>query len=158
MTILKIKESGKRLQTKQKRIWAILDLTLILGLTVGFLLQTSQDVRWGGGFWETWLATHWRLPSGTAHQLVFWFRKTAHFIGYGCLSLLFWRYFYLWGIRRLTAGLGLTATVLIAVLDEYTQASSNFRSGQPADVLLDCCGGAVFIVLALIALRRRRQT
>jgi VanZ family protein len=125
---------------------------------ISFLLQTSQDVRWGGGFWETWIEAHWRLSPGTAHQLVFWVRKTAHFSGYGSLTLLFWGYFYLWGFRRRwPAGLGLTATALVASLDEYTQASSNFRSGQPTDVLLDCCGGAVFIVMAHIVMRSRRS-
>jgi VanZ family protein len=125
----------------------IVALTLVLGAVIGFLLQTSKDQRWGGGFWESWLQTHWRLTPVWAHRLVFGLRKTVHFMGYGCLTLLFWWYFALWGVRRATAVWGLTATALVASFDEYNQALSTFRSGQPTDVLLDCCGGIAFILV-----------
>lgn len=142
------------MQYKQKRVWIILLLSLILMALIGFLLQTSQDVRWGGGFWETWLKAHWRLTSVTAHQLVFRVRKMIHFTAYGSLALLFWWYFYLWGLRRTAAGVGLTATALVAAFDEYNQALSNFRTGKLTDVLLDCCGGLVFILAASVVLQR----
>lgn len=129
-------------------------LTLVLMALIGFLLQTSKDIRWGGGFWENWLKAHWRLTSATAHQLVFLVRKMIHFMAYGGLALLFWWYFYLWGLRRSAAGVGLTATALVAAFDEYNQALSNFRTGKPTDVLLDCCGGLVFILVAHGVLQR----
>jgi VanZ family protein len=145
-------------QYKQKRVWIILILSLILMAVIGFLLQTSQDVRWGGGFWETWLKAHWRLTPVMAHQLVFLARKMIHFMAYGSLALLFWWYFYLWGLRRAAAGVGLTATALVAAFDEYNQALSNFRTGKLTDVLLDCCGGLVFILAAYgVSLRRSRK-
>jgi VanZ family protein len=145
------------LQYKQKRIWIIMGLTLVLMAMIGFLLQTSKDVRWGGGFWDTWIEVHWRLTPGTAQQLVFWLRKTIHFLSYGSLTLLFWWYFYLWGLRRMTAGWGIIATALVASFDEYNQALSNFRTGKPTDVLLDCCGGAVFILVAYRVLQLRKE-
>lgn len=135
------------MQTKTKRIVMIIILTLILAAMIGFLLQTSKDVRWGGGFWDSWLQTHCHLTSAVAHQIVFWIRKTIHFVSYGGLTLLLWWYFILWGVRRAAAAWGLTGTALVASFDEYNQALSSFRSGQPADVLLDCCGGIVFITM-----------
>jgi VanZ family protein len=137
----------KQLPHNPRRVWSIIGLTLVLVMIIGFLLQTSKDVRWGGGFWETWLWLHGRLTPAAAHQAVFWLRKTVHFLGYGSLALLFWWYFVLWGLRRRTPLWGLTATALVATFDEYNQALSNFRSGNPADVLLDCCGGVVFLLL-----------
>jgi hypothetical protein len=146
-----------RLQYKQKRIGTIIGLTLVLFIIICFLLQTSKDVRWGGGFWETWLTVHWYLAPKFAWHLVFWLRKTVHFLSYGCLALLLWWYFYLWGLRRTSAGLGLTATALVAACDEYNQTLSTFRSGQPTDVLLDCCGGVVFILIAYGVLHRQKR-
>jgi VanZ family protein len=147
----------KRLPHNTGRIWSIIGLTLVLTVMIGFLLETSKDVRWGGGFWETWLRVHWRLTPAVAHQAVFWLRKTIHFLGYGSLALLFWWYFYLWGLRRTTPLLGLTTTALVAVVDEYNQALSNFRTGNPNDVLLDCCGGVVFVLVVYWVLQRGRD-
>lgn len=136
------------MQYKLKKMVGLIALTLVLGAVIAFLLHTSKDVHWGGGFWENWLQGHWHLTPEQAHQLVFGFRKTMHFMGYGCLTLLFWGYFSLWGLRRYPAFWGLAATAAVAAFDEYNQALSSFRSGKPTDVLLDCCGGLVFVLVA----------
>jgi VanZ family protein len=143
------------LRTKLKQIVMIGLLTVVIGIMIAFLLHTSKDVRWGGGFWETWLEENWKLAPAFAHQLVFWSRKTVHFLAYGCLTLLFWWYFNLWGLRRATAALGIAATALVASMDEYNQSLSGFRTGLLTDVLLDCCGGVVFVLATYCWLRLR---
>lgn len=132
----------------------IIGLTLVLVGVVAFLIHTSQNTHWGGGFWEAWLMRHFSLQPSTAHQMVFWVRKSIHFSGYGILALLFWLYFFLWRLRG-AAVWGVVGAGTVAAFDEYIQSRSGFRSGQPQDVLLDICGGIVFAVLAAVYLRRR---
>lgn len=92
-------------------------------------------------------------------------RKTGHFVGYGILSLLFYR-----GRResgrilslrrpRLTdVAFSFVCTLAVASADEYHQSFLPSRTGVPQDVLLDIAGGTVFLlVLQLwLFLRRRR--
>lgn len=138
------------------RIWSIIGLTLVLGGTIAFLVQTSTNVQWGGGFWENWLTKHLQLQPAVAHQIVFWFRKTTHFLGYGSFTLLLWLYFHLWGLRK-SAAFGLIGAALVAAFDEYTQSLSSFRSGMPTDVVLDICGGIVFTLVTAWRLKQRRK-
>lgn len=140
------------------RISGIMVLTIVLVGVIGFLLHTSQDVHWGGGYWENWLRVRLGMQPVTAHLVVFWLRKSVHFIGYGVLTLLFGLYFYLWGLPK-AAWWGLLGTAAVACFDEYNQSLSGFRSGQPADVLLDVCGGIVFTLIfyGWLSLRRHRR-
>ena len=138
------------------RIWSIIGLTLVLSGTVAFLVQTSTNVQWGGGFWENWLTKHLQLQSAVAHQIVFWFRKTVHFLGYGSLTLLLWLYFHLLGLRK-AAAFGLIGTALVAAFDEYTQSLSSFLSGMPTDVVLDICGGIFFTLGVSVWLKYHRK-
>lgn len=140
----------------RKSILQITFFTLLLLTIILFLTYTSEDVRWGGGFWETWLGRHVQLGSAAAHQIVFWFRKTMHFLGYGALGILFWYYFYLWRIN-LCMWLGIGATAAVAVYDEYAQSLTGFRSGKPEDVALDICG-ALAICLAARWMRTKLRS
>ncbi|HEY8464655.1 MAG TPA: VanZ family protein [Bacillota bacterium] len=132
------------------RFWSIIGLTLVLAGVTAFLVHTSKDVQWSGGFWEQWLRTHLQLQSA---EVVFWLRKTAHFLGYGSLALLYWVYFYLWGLRKTAPWWGIVGAALVASLDEYFQSRSAFRSGQPTDVLLDISGAVIFTSVTTMWLR-----
>ncbi|HYH04646.1 MAG TPA: VanZ family protein [Bacillota bacterium] len=140
------------------RVMGIIVLTFVLAGVIGFLLHTSKNVQWGGGFWENWLRVRFNMQPVTAHLVVFWLRKSVHFMGYGGLTLLFGLYFYLWGLRK-TAYWGLLGTAAIASFDEYNQSLSSFRSGQPTDVFLDVCGGIFFtwVVYGWLRYRKRRM-
>jgi VanZ family protein len=117
-------------------------LTVILAFIILFLVYTSEEPRWGGGYWERWLVAHIRINQVDAHELVFLVRKTLHFVGYGCLGLLLWLYCFLWILKNAYwSGIGIT--LLIAMLDEYIQSHTSFRTGKPEDVLLDFAGAVI---------------
>jgi VanZ family protein len=90
---------------------------------------------------EMWESIHWRI------------RKGGHFIGYGLVSLLFFKSWYTtlrvkmaasraiyW---RLAAGLAMLATIIIACSDELHQFFIPNRTGRLEDALIDTCGGFV---------------
>lgn len=140
---------------QRTRIVSIIFMTFLLGSVIAFLLYSSEDPHWGGGFWEEWLARHFDWPQELVSQLVFNVRKSLHFTGYGGIGLLFWAYFYLWRLP-FPQGTGLLATAAVASLDEYTQSFATFRSGQPQDVLLDVCGAlAIGLIVRLVLARRK---
>jgi VanZ family protein len=136
-----------------RRVWGIAAITPVLLFFVYILVRASQDTQWGGGTWETWLTARFGWDQALAHTVVFWLRKTIHFTGYGTISLLFWLYYYLWKFPK-PGFLGVFSCVVIAAFDEYNQSLTSFRSGKPADVLLDICGAVVFYLGACWWLKR----
>ncbi|MGB9414755.1 MAG: VanZ family protein [Acidobacteriaceae bacterium] len=108
--------------------------------------------------WSGW-ATH---PHFSADNHVL--RKMGHFLGYGTLSLLFYRGRRLSGqilsIRRprlADAAFSLLCTLVVASADEYHQSFLPSRTGRPQDVLLDSAGAALFLLLLQLWLRLRRR-
>jgi len=97
---------------------------------------------------------HWALT----HHII---RKTGHFMGYGLFSLVCFRSFWIilqnaafQLLRQLKAhGLALLMTFLMAGADEFHQSFLPNRTGQFSDVLLDCCGAAVFCVLLFLGMQ-----
>jgi len=101
----------------------------------------------------------------TIHHII---RKTGHFMGYGVLSLVCFRGFWLAiedtaarQVRRLRAhGLAILVTFLAAGADELHQCFVPNRCGQFSDVMLDTCGAAVLGVLLYLGMQwgeRRRE-
>jgi VanZ family protein len=142
--------------TEKARRWSLVVLTVILALIILFLVYTSEEPRWGGGYWESWLISRFQVPVLMAHNLVFWIRKSLHFLGYGSLGLLLWLYWFLWGFKK-AYWLGIGAVGLIASLDEYFQSFTSFRTGKPEDMLLDICGAIVFTGLFNFYFKRRDE-
>ena len=66
-----------------------------------------------------------------------------------------------WGmsLRRasflLEAVLALLGTTLVASADEFHQSFLPNRTGVPSDVLLDCCGALVLLLIAYLCIRLR---
>ena len=86
----------QRKNFNQRELWTRLLLTpLLLGIVL-FLLYTSEDPQWAGSFWQKWLVARFDLEPSVAQTIVFWTRKTLHFVGYGTLSLLAWAVFAAW--------------------------------------------------------------
>ena len=121
------------------RILGIIILIPLLITIILFLTQTSTNPQWGGGYWEKLLVSWFQISKMLAHQVVFWIRKTAHFLGYGFLGVLFWAYFSLWFAPKPYLW-GIFTTGLVASFDEYLQSLSSFRSGKTTDVLIDLSG------------------
>ncbi len=128
------------------RFLNLITLTFLMTAIIAFLVYTSIDSHWGSDFWEQFIATHSHVSIQTIDELVYWFRKSLHFLGYGVLGLLTWFYCYLWGFRK-AYWPGILMASLIAAFDEFLQSRVPFRSGKPEDVLLDICGVVIITVI-----------
>ena len=99
----------------------------------------------------------------TAH---FCLRKLGHFCGYGLLSVLFYRAWYVsvglvWkgsrqGLRLEAVGLAVVCTFVVASLDEWHQRFLEGRSSSFHDVMIDTCGALVFTAVTMVVMARRR--
>jgi VanZ family protein len=92
-------------------------------------------------------------------------RKCGHFLGYGLLSISWFRAFWMtyrplrtFENRRFAAhSLAMLGTLLVASSDEFHQIFLPNRTASIWDVLIDCCGGAAMQILIWLAMRRRYQ-
>ena len=141
--------------TNRIRVLGIIVLTPLLSDIVIFLLYTSLTPHWGAGFWERWLTANFKISFKTAQIIVFWLRKNLHFWGYGFLGLLFWLYFFLWRFKK-PLFWGIIASAGVAVLDEYVQSRTSFRTGRPSDVFLDVCGVVLVCFPVYLYLKRSK--
>ena len=86
-------------------------------------------------------------------------RKTGHFVGYGLVGLSWFRAWRMtrseWRFR-IDALFAMFATAVIASCDEFHQSFLPNRTSSPWDVLLDCTGAFIFILLAGTVARTRR--
>jgi len=83
-------------------------------------------------------------------------RKSGHFAGYGLISLTWLRAWRktLPNCRFVTAALlALLGTAALASWDEWHQSFFPNRGSSPWDVLLDCCGATVMLLLAGLYVR-----
>lgn len=99
----------------------------------------------------------WRL-----HLII---RKSGHFLGYGILSIAWFRAFWMTMRlaeplrRRLTSAhaMAMVGTLLVASADEFHQTFLPNRTGTPWDVLVDCTGAALMQILVWLWMRRRMR-
>ena len=119
--------------------------------------HTSGPLRW---VWEHIFGQvadpRWEL----LHHSI---RKTGHFLGYGTMGLLWLRAWWMTLPRAgfvLEAVLALMGTAAVASLDELHQSFLPNRTGVPSDVLLDCSGAAILVLLYVLvrALRSRKSS
>jgi VanZ family protein len=86
-------------------------------------------------------------------------RKTGHFVGYGLVGLSWLRAWRMtrseWPFRT-DALFAVLATAVIASCDEFHQSFLPNRTSSPWDVLLDCTGAVVSVLLAGAVTRIRR--
>jgi VanZ family protein len=114
--------------------------------------HTSGPLRW---IWEHIFGPvgdhRWEL----VHHII---RKSGHFVGYGSMGLLWLRAWWLSLPRAgflLDATLALFGTATVASADEFHQSFLPNRTGVPSDVLLDCSGAIVLLLIAYVCIRLR---
>jgi VanZ family protein len=93
----------------------------------------------------------------------FLIRKTGHFVGYGLVSLAFYRGWRkslsyskwqgIWFRRLRAAAFAVFCTLLVASADEFHQSFLPGRTSSPYDVGLDVCGALVAHVMLFGVLR-----
>ncbi len=92
---------------------------------------------------------------GAIHHSI---RKAGHFLGYGGLGLTWLRAWWMTFPRFRflpDAGLALAGTALVASWDEWHQTFLPNRTGNPWDVVLDCCGALFMQWVVFMVLKRR---
>jgi VanZ family protein len=111
--------------------------------TGGFDASHTADVLWPI---LSWLLP-WASPADITalHELI---RKTAHFMEYAILAVLWRRAFMREGVRaRQAAWLALAASAAWAGIDETHQSTVMTRTGSVMDVLLDTTGAATALLV-----------
>lgn len=114
--------------------------------------QTSGPLRWA------WEHIFGQVTDQRWEILHHYIRKTGHFVGYGTMGLLWLRALWMSLPRAgfmLDATLALLGTAMVASADEFHQSFLPNRTGVPSDVLLDCCGAVVLLLLTYGFLRLR---
>jgi len=114
--------------------------------------HTSGPLRW---VWEHIFGQVTNQRWEILHHHI---RKSGHFMGYGTMGLLWLRALWMSLPRAgflLDATLALLGTALVASADEFHQSFLPNRTGVPSDVLLDCCGATVLLLLTYLFLRLR---
>lgn len=99
------------------------------------------------------LVLRWFSPEMSAARIEesqFYIRKAGHFTVYAILAALLMRAFrgtsaVRWRVRWAVSSLLIVGGY--ALLDEYHQAFTKFRTASPVDSLIDTCGGAAVIVV-----------
>jgi VanZ family protein len=93
-------------------------------------------------------------------------RKCGHFLGYGILSIAWFRAFWMTTrlaepvYRRLTSAhaMAVAGTLLVASADEFHQTFLPNRTGTPWDVLVDCSGAVLMQILVWLWMRWRTRS
>jgi VanZ family protein len=91
------------------------------------------------------------VPDDRWEVIHHYLRKTGHFLGYGLVGLSWlraWRMTRPDWLFRTRALLAIVATAVIASCDEFHQSFLPNRTSSPWDVLLDCTGALIFVLLA----------
>lgn len=112
--------------------------------------HTSGPLRW------VWQHIFGRVSNESWELFHHLIRKTGHFVGYGTMGLLWLRALWMSLPRTgflLDATLALLGTALVSSADEFHQSFLPNRTGVPSDVLLDCCGAVVLLLLTYAFLR-----
>jgi VanZ family protein len=127
---------------------------LLIFLASGDLMSVEHTSRFLIPFLR-WIAPG--ISPATIASIHFFMRKGAHLTEYAILAALFWR-----GIHQGQAGswraaaLALVAAAIYAFLDEFHQSFIPSRTGALQDVVIDCCGALLGLVLCESFGRRKR--
>lgn len=123
---------------------------IIIESSAGFGADhTSGPLRW---VWEQLFGPVTEARWELLHHYI---RKMGHFAGYGTMGMLWLRAWWMSLPRAafvLDALLALLGTAAVASLDELHQSFLPNRTGLPSDVLLDC-SGAVVLLLVFFSVR-----
>lgn len=153
-------------QTRSKSPWYWISAWWPVAFAIGVIVIESTTAfgsdHTSGPFRWVWEHLFGRVSDARWALLHHDIRKTGHFLGYGTMGLLWLRAWWMTLPRAaflLDAALALLATAGVASLDEYHQSFLPNRTGIPSDVLIDCSGAAVLLLLYFLlrALRPRRS-
>jgi len=114
--------------------------------------HTSGPLRW------LWQHLFGPVSNHTWARIHHHIRKTGHFVGYGTMGVLWLRALWMSLPRAsfmVDAALALLGTAIVASADEFHQSFLPNRTGVPSDVLLDCSGAIVLLLIVYLIVRTR---
>lgn len=157
------KPSAQRRQFQKPKSWLLFVLLIFQMIFIFVMSSFGPDSSNAQSGSIVQVISHF-LPKSNAYDLVFLVRKTAHFIEYAILGLLF----YL-NIKSFTSDsnhiehprqalasipiLAVLASALYACTDEFHQLFVPGRSGQLFDVFVDTLGALTGILLVILILK-----
>jgi VanZ family protein len=136
-------------------------LPALIGVCVIMMESTEafSTAHTNGPLRHLWESLFGAQPADRWEEIHHIIRKTGHFIGYGTLSLLFYRAWRLTGdiLHRRTFRIenvlyALACTLVVASADEFHQTFLPGRTGRPQDVLLDMMGACTLQLLFWLAM------
>ncbi len=138
---------------------ALFALCVIAGESTA-TMSSEHTSRWLLPLWTKLFGAVTASRWEEIHLLI---RKCGHFVGYGLLSLAFYRgwrkslalsrRFGFWSRRIRIASLAVLSTLLVASADEYHQNFLAGRTSSPYDVCLDVCGAIAAHLLLFLVIR-----
>jgi len=142
------------------KYWVSAWLPVVLGIGVIILESTALfgSDNTSGPIRRIWEFIFGQVTDPRWEVLHHYIRKTGHFVGYGTMGVFWLRALWMSLPRAgflLDALLALVGTALVAITDEFHQSFLPNRTGVPSDVLLDCCGAVVLLLLTYLFLRLR---
>lgn len=150
--------------------WRLLSAWFPALLGVAAILCESTDYfsaeKTSGPLRVIWALLFGAVSNRRWAEIHFILRKAGHMLGYGALSVLFFRAWYLTlslkrrlaGLLPLSSALALACTLLMAAFDELHQTYIPSRTGTLHDVQLDMLGALMMqLVLALVLLMVRAR-
>ena len=103
-----------------------------------------------------WIAPD--ISYATVVSIQFLVRKCAHLVEYAILAALLWRALPRSPRRfQRAVAIALVVAVVYACLDEFHQSFIPSRTGVPQDVVIDCCGALLGLLLCLSFGRPKRE-
>jgi VanZ family protein len=129
----------------------------------------SMSAAHTGGWLLKLLHALWGQTDTAGFEMAhFLLRKLGHLCGYGILSILFFRAWFLslrgvWrstmrSLRSEAAKLAMTCTFLVACMDEWHQSFLPGRTSSFRDVLIDTLGAVLFTTLFTVWFARQRES
>jgi VanZ family protein len=93
----------------------------------------------------------WIVPDispQTIATIHFFLRKCAHFTEYAILAALLWRALSRsWNNLRPTTAIAFVIAASYAGFDEFHQTFVPSRTASPRDVMIDCCGALIGLLI-----------
>jgi VanZ family protein len=150
-----------------------LPIPVWIPVLIGLGVICVESTRFMGGnttqkmIADVWQAVVGRGESAYIGPVNHYLRKVGHVTGYGTLSLLFRRAWYVTiraymaiashELRIAVVALSVVSTLLVGSLDEWHQSFVPGRISAGIDVLIDTCGALLFNVVFWMVLAHRRR-
>lgn len=154
ISILSVLAYVQSVNGKSRWSWAFM-LAIVFGLFIAYASGPGGGPGWMAKAIEQIFGLgpeDWRIRAA----ILFWIRKTMHFVGYGAAA-----YCTAWAARKQGASVvpallaGYAWPLPLAIFDEWQQKSSPTRTGSPWDVFLDFCGMTTFLFVLWLIWRRK---